>query len=136
MSHIDPSNDNATPSFRERRAEARRRVLLKGKIVYPHNSFSADCTIRDLSASGARIAAAPEAMTSDPFLIVVGEAVVHQSAFAWRKDQQASLRFQRSVNLDGGNPSSLTQRSTYLDGAHAAMSRRTEASRTFARWAA
>jgi hypothetical protein len=104
MSHYGSVNDNRPSPPHERRAEVRRRVLLKGKIVYPHNTFSADCAISDLSARGARIVVAPEALGADPFLIVVKDAVVHHSTTAWRKGDRAGLRFQATVNLSGATP--------------------------------
>jgi hypothetical protein len=104
MSQFEPINDNASRPPHERRSEPRRRVFLKGKIVYPQNSFSADCTIRDLSAGGARIAVNPEAISADPFLIVVKQAVVHQSRTAWQVGLQAGLRFVDSIDLGGETP--------------------------------
>ena len=104
MSHYGSINDNGPVGPAERRAQKRRRVLLQGKIVYPHNSFSADCTIRDLSDGGARILISPEAIAPEPFLIVVKNAVVHQSSTVWQKDNQAGLRFDGSVSLSGETP--------------------------------
>ena len=107
MSHYGYVNDNDASPRDERRAEPRRRVLFKGKIIYPHNSFSADCVIKDLSPGGARIAVAPEAMSADPFLIVVKEAVVHRSTTAWRNATQAGLRFHDTVSLASDTPLNL-----------------------------
>jgi hypothetical protein len=110
MSHYGSVNDNCTsPPPSERRKEARRRVFLKGKIVYPQNSLSADCAIRDISAGGARITVNPEAISADPFLIVVRDAVVHQSATAWQARGQAGLQFRRSFELTGNAPLHLRQ---------------------------
>jgi PilZ domain len=107
MSHCEPVNDNAPSRPHERRANERHRVLLTGKIVLPHNSFSADCTIRDLSANGARVAVSAEAMFPDPFLIVVKDAVVHRSTTAWRSGGQAGLRFEETVSLIQAPPPHL-----------------------------
>jgi len=104
MSHYDPVNDNRAPVGPDRRQALRRRVLLTGKIVYPHNSLSADCTIRDLSDAGARISAAPEAISGDPFLIVVKDAVIHEAKTAWRNSAHAGLHFKRTVSLTGETP--------------------------------
>ena len=103
---------SVTPIFRgdprgpaaDRRREPRRRVLLQGKVVFPHNSFSADCMIRDLSERGARIAVADQMITTHPFLIVVREAVIHQSTTMWTDPRQAGLRFDESHALDGEVP--------------------------------
>ena len=107
MRHFDPANDNGGRTPDERRREPRRRVLLTGKLVYPHNNFSADCTIRDLSPSGARLSVRPEDLSGDPFLIVVKEAVVHGSLTAWRIGAQAGLFFVESVGLAGQTPPHL-----------------------------
>ena len=84
MPHFDTANDNGGRTPNERRREPRRRVLLTGKLVYPHNNFSADCTIRDLSANGARLIVRSEDLSSDPFLIVVKKAIVHGALTAWQ----------------------------------------------------
>ena len=104
MPHIGSTNDNRPPPPGERRADPRRRVLLKGKIVYLHNAFSADCTIRELSVGGARIRVAADAISADPFLIVVKNAVVHQSTTVWHEGDQAGLRFQTTESLTGETP--------------------------------
>jgi hypothetical protein len=107
MSRFEPTNDNLAPPPKERRGELRRRVLLTGKLVYVHNSFSADCTIRDLSPGGARITVAPEAVSSDPFLIIVRRAVVCESRTAWRAGDQAGLQFIKTHALGGQTPLQL-----------------------------
>jgi hypothetical protein len=104
LSHYGSVNDNDPPPPHERRANARRRVLLTGKLVYPGNSLSADCTIRDLSAGGARIAVAPGAIGADPCLIVVKDAVIHHATTAWRQGAHAGLRFHGGFSLAGETP--------------------------------
>jgi len=105
--HTDAANDNSARPPNERRREPRRWVLLTGKLVYPHNDFSADCTIRDLSAIGARLIVRPEDLSSDPFLIVVKQAVVHGALTAWQTGAQAGLSFVASVGLVGQAPPHL-----------------------------
>ena len=104
MSHFEPANDNDDQPPPERRGQVRRRVLLTGKIVYPHNGFTADCTVRDLSEGGARIGVSPAAIFADPFLIVVRQAVVHHSLTVWRNGQHAGLSFLKTVDLSGQQP--------------------------------
>ena len=104
MTHNDPANDNHPDQPRERRGEARQRVFLRGKIVYAQTYISADCKIRDLSPGGARITVNPEAITGEPFLIVVKDAVAHQSNAAWQTSEQAGLRFQNTVDLTAETP--------------------------------
>ena len=105
MSHDHgPANENTLGPVGERRSTPRHRVFLKGKIVYLNNSLSADCTIRDLSPRGARIQVNPDVVSGDPFLIVVKDAVIHQSVTAWKSGAQAGLRFQDATSLSGDVP--------------------------------
>ena len=107
MSHSDPANDNLPNPPGDRRATARRRVLLTGKLVFPHHALTADCTIRDISANGARIAVSAEAAFPDPYLIVVRDAVVHKSKTAWHEGGLAGLTFGQTVDLTEDPPPHL-----------------------------
>lgn len=104
MSSISPGNDNARRPVFERRREPRRRTLLTGKLVSIDNSFSADCTIRDLSPGGARIAVNAEAVAAGPLLIVVKNAVVHTSRTAWRDRGLAGLQLLDAFDLSRPAP--------------------------------
>jgi hypothetical protein len=109
VAHFDTANDNGGRTPDERRREPRHRVLLTGKLVYPRINHSADCTIRDLSPSGARLRVRPEDLSSDPFLIVVKQAIVHGAITAWRSGAQAGLFFVDSVCLVGQAPPHLRE---------------------------
>lgn len=104
MSRYEPVNDNATPAWPERRRNVRLPALMRGKIVYPGNNLTADCTIRDVSPTGARVRVNPEAITAAPFLIVVKDSVVHQARTAWRTSTHAGLSFSRTFELGGPVP--------------------------------
>ena len=43
------------PPQAERRKEPRKRVVLRGKVVYGDGAFSVDCLIRNIGSKGARI---------------------------------------------------------------------------------
>jgi hypothetical protein len=103
MSRSEAPNETGDDAH-ERRREPRRRVFLKGKLVYVNNSYSADCTIKDLSPGGARITVAPEAVSTDPFLIIVKHAVVYESRTAWHTGAQAGLQFIKAIELGGATP--------------------------------
>ena len=111
MSHFRPANDDqiapAQPSRDERRSQARRRVFLQGKIVSPQPGFSADCIIRNLSPSGARISLSPDATLWDPFLIVVSHAELHELDAVWRHGGDAGVRFLNRIELDHAVPPHL-----------------------------
>lgn len=93
MHNGQDSNPQKAGWVGERRRDPRRRVLLQGKIVFPHNSFSSDCLIRDLSPGGARIGVDTASLSQDPYLIVVRDALVHETRTMWTQAQQAGLRF-------------------------------------------
>jgi hypothetical protein len=99
MSQIDPIAAALAPERAERRKEPRRRVFLKGKVLVANNSFSADCTIRDLSPAGARISVNPGSMMADPKLIVVKDGVVHTAVTTWQTRDQVGLKFQATESL-------------------------------------
>ena len=63
----------------ERRAEPRLRVLLAGKLAFPDSASTADCTIRNLSETGALIVTSDLALPADPFLIVIRHAFLHRA---------------------------------------------------------
>ncbi|MBV9510429.1 MAG: PilZ domain-containing protein [Caulobacteraceae bacterium] len=111
MSNRIAANDNTMqpqPSQPgERRREPRRRAFLKGKVVYPHNTLSTDCTIKDLAAGGARIAMGAAPLGEESVLIVVKDGVAHQARTAWSHDGQAGLKFEKSFDLRGEAPTHL-----------------------------
>lgn len=98
------SLDGTQPRATERRQAPRRRVLLQGKLVFPHNSFSTSCSIRDLSDSGARITFADPSIVADPFLIIVRDGSAHESTTMWTRQGQAGLLFVRSHDLGAEVP--------------------------------
>lgn len=92
-------SERAQPN--DRRNGRRARVLLSGKVAYGAG-FSLDCTIRDLSESGACISlpknqAAPSALN----LIVVRDGKVHQARTAWSRYPLVGLAFEASHDLSG-----------------------------------
>jgi hypothetical protein len=88
----------------DRRREGRRRTLLKGKIVYVTSSYCADCRVRDISAGGARIVVAADAVSDDPCLIIVKHAAVYATRTAWRRGDEVGLQFTGKIDLGGVVP--------------------------------
>jgi hypothetical protein len=103
-------NDNAPParpSRGDRRATPRRRVLLSGKLAYADTAITADCAIRDLSEGGALVVTPTTLLPSDPFLIVVKHAYLHEARTAWRRDGKSGLAFLASWRLNPHLPDPL-----------------------------
>lgn len=107
MSQDVPANDTSERPSHERRREPRARVLLTGKLYYPRMDWTADCTVRDLSASGARIRVRDEDWASEPYLLVVKRSMVHGLIPVWRLGAHAGVSFTDSLSLVGEAPAHL-----------------------------
>jgi hypothetical protein len=82
-----------------RRDKPRRRVLLSGKIVLG-NGLSPDCTIRNLTDSGAQIRVATGQAIPDAFhLIEIRSGMAYRAEVAWRTPSAAGLKFSESIDL-------------------------------------
>jgi hypothetical protein len=96
-----------TPAAPKKRTAPRQRVLYGGKIVYGDGAFSVDCTIRDLSPSGAKITLGQRVSTpTDVWFIDLHGGIAYAAQVAWRRMPHAGLRFVRRVDL-GAAPKEL-----------------------------
>jgi hypothetical protein len=77
-----------------KRSSPRQRVLKSGKIVFANGSFSIDCTIRNISETGARLQVPTTVSIPDKFTLVDAHAGTrHEVRVAWRKKDQIGVRF-------------------------------------------
>jgi hypothetical protein len=84
----------------ERRRARRPRALLSGKLVFGQMSYSADCSIRDLSDTGARVRVAGNPWVGgEVWLICSRSGVAYRSVVAWRRAAEFGLRFVEEVDL-------------------------------------
>jgi hypothetical protein len=84
----------------ERRADQRMRTLLAGKIVSGDGFISADCTIRDLSLSGARVEISRIVRLPPPVaLLLIRDGLLFDAAVAWRRGDEAGLVFKAPHDL-------------------------------------
>jgi hypothetical protein len=87
-----------------RRDKPRRRVLLAGKIVQD-NGLSPDCTIRNLTDSGAQIRVAPGQAIPDAFhLIEIRSGMAYRAEVAWRTPATAGLKLSGRLDLSLSGP--------------------------------
>jgi hypothetical protein len=83
-----------------RRADQRRRTLLAGKIVSGDGFISADCTVRDLSFSGARVKISRIVRLPPPVaLMLIRDGLLFDAAVAWRRGDEAGLVFKEQHDL-------------------------------------
>ena len=84
----------------DRRPEARKRVLLSGLIVYGHGAITCDCTIKNLSTSGARIKLPYLVALPDRFHVIkVRQGVAHSARVVWNKGLEMGVKFDAAVSL-------------------------------------
>src|SRR5688572_8892644 len=78
--------------FVERRSEPRVGSLLSGTIVFHGNLATLDCTVRSISAHGARVELAEIFRMPEEFnLVVPHHDQVHHAVVKWRKGERAGL---------------------------------------------
>lgn len=101
----------------DRRAAARRRVLLGGKIVFDQGARSLDCTIRDLSEKGARIRlSSPVPLPGLVHLIDMKRGVAFQARVARLDLPEIGLEFLGERKLsEAATPEEQTMRQLWLE---------------------
>jgi hypothetical protein len=78
----------------EQRRSTRQRVLKSGKIIYGGGSIVVDCTIRNLSAVGARLQVPTSVAIPDRFEFAEPTAGTRRTAIVvWRKGDLIGIRF-------------------------------------------
>lgn len=82
----------------EHRSEARQRVFLKGRITYNNGASSLDCLVRDLSATGARLAMSETTTLPEVFdLYIAQKDKTYRAALRWRRADGVGVTFPAEV---------------------------------------
>ena len=77
-----------------KRSTQRQRVLKSGKIVFAGGSFTVDCTIRNLSETGARLRVPTTVTIPDRFALLDGQSGKRRDVtVAWRKGDEIGVHF-------------------------------------------
>jgi PilZ domain len=94
----EPREPAIQPQIEERRAAPRRRML-KGGVMAFNGSFSGmQCTVRDLSDTGARLKVNSVANFPETFeLIIEIDGLYAKSTVVWRKGSDVGVRFMEPV---------------------------------------
>jgi hypothetical protein len=101
-------DETLPPIVAPSRGIARRRTLFAGKIAH-RNGSAIDCTIRDLSETGARIAvkAASDIPPRHCYLLHSRSDVAYEAEITWARPPQYGLRVVRTLPLDDALPEEL-----------------------------
>jgi hypothetical protein len=76
-----------------KRVAARQRVLKGGRIV-TNDNVSIDVSVRDLSATGAKLlCAAPHAIPDTFRLVLPGDGTIRPAKVMWRKEVSLGIEF-------------------------------------------
>ncbi|MDE2182624.1 MAG: PilZ domain-containing protein [Alphaproteobacteria bacterium] len=90
-----------------KRTEARKPANGRGRAVFADGNF-ADCTIIDISVSGARIRLTRKStLPSRFFLLDVKSRMVHAASVAWQEGDYAGVRFEVSHVIGSALPPEL-----------------------------
>jgi PilZ domain len=84
----------------EKRPRRRQRVLLSAVVVYAEGKQSFDCTIRDISEGGARIAFQKGSQFPSSFyLINIRDRIVYDAGVVWCGPSEAGIAFTKTFPL-------------------------------------
>ena len=100
-------NQNDPPPA-ERRPKPRSRVLLSGLVVYGDGAYSFDCSIRNLSETGARVTMGKNLQhPSEFFLINIRDRLAYDCRIVWTKGSDVGVAFKATVALSAVTDPSL-----------------------------
>jgi hypothetical protein len=78
----------------EKRIAARRKVLKAAKIIYLDKKTVIDCTIRDLSETGAKLNIENQASVPKEFYFFsMSDGTMRPSMVIWRREKQIGVNF-------------------------------------------
>jgi hypothetical protein len=90
------------------RRRERKRTLLGGKVVSHDGALCIDCTIRDISDEGARIAIPRDKIIPTHVFFVHSRSTdAYEAEVAWIKPPEYGLKFVRRHDLEVGVPQGL-----------------------------
>jgi hypothetical protein len=85
----DPQGNNE-----ENRVTRRQRVLKQGKILLSNDKTVIDCTLRDLSETGAKLLCGdPGAIPNEFRLVLTADRSMRDVKVMWRRPDQVGVRF-------------------------------------------
>lgn len=88
------------PARPERRPHQRRRMLLGGVVVFGRGDCVFDCSIRNLSESGAKIVCAKGIELPQSFhLIIVRDRLICEAQLSWRQGDAYGVAFKQRTPL-------------------------------------
>ena len=88
------------PSGIEQRKAPLKKVLLTGKVIYGDGAYVLDCTIRDISATGARITLAQgRSIPETTYLLDMVNRVAYEAVVVSERAGGLGLKFKKTLRL-------------------------------------
>jgi hypothetical protein len=95
------SHDGLPGPEQDRRSLRRGRMLLTGKIVYGSAPYTFDCTIRDITETGARVRVTDPLSIPNHFLLLdIRRFVAFEAQVKWRRQNEMGLALTDRFSLD------------------------------------
>ena len=89
----------------EQRADRRRRTLFTGRIVHSRDLLTVECSIQNISRSGARVKLAGAQAIGEPvYLVDMRHGLAFKTTVRWRRDDRLGLAFTDYYDLSKPNP--------------------------------
>jgi hypothetical protein len=94
------SEQRVSSATQERRKPSRKRVVLRGKVVYDEGRYTLDCLIRDLTPKGAKITVQKGvSMPTHVYLIDIPSGIAYGAEVTWIRTPVFGLKFLRTHRL-------------------------------------
>ena len=90
----------SAPPPAERRPKRRNCVLLGGLISFADGAHSFNCSIRDITDTGARIAIGDQNVPFSFYLINIRDRLVHDAQVIWNSGVEIGVVFNKTIPID------------------------------------
>jgi hypothetical protein len=123
LARIQPHRTKWIAAMIEKRATPRHRVFKRGTIAFGGGAI--DCTVRNLSETGARIEVACQVGLPPSFMLVIEtDRFIRRCRSVWSADQRIGVAFEQSA---GAHPDGRRPPSDLVTAAAAAQSTNADA---------
>jgi PilZ domain len=100
LSYVNLSKPPAPSGGIEHRKAPRKKVLLTGKIIHGDGAHVLDCSIRDVSATGARVTLAPgRSMPANVYLLDMVNRTAYEATVVSERAGGFGLKFLKTLPL-------------------------------------
>jgi hypothetical protein len=84
----------------ERRPKRRNRVLLRGIISFANGAHSFNCSIRDITDTGACVVIPDQNIPSRLYLINIRDRLVYDAHVIWNSGVEIGVTFNKTIPID------------------------------------